>query len=408
MNRSDANPTAYVLDVNVFGGIGAMRSLGRAGVPAIGLGSDPQRFGFATKYGTTKQCPNPALEAERLLDFLLSEGQRLDRPGVLLPASDEYVLFLSRYEDELRPYFRFNNAIPGQMSVGVDKRKQYEIAERLGVPYPATFYPVSLAEVDEIKDRLDYPAFIKPIFSHLWRARFPHLGKGVKVHNATELVATCAEVIPAGMAIVVQSIIPGPNTNNCNIRAYISDSGDVLATFTSRKLRQWPVEFGVGTMAESIRDPELVDLGLRFFKGSGYRGFGYIEFKRDERTGERKMIELNARFSAQIIHSTDCGLNFPLIQYRDLAGLPQEPIKPYKTGVRWLSAVSDVRSAVAHVRSGQLTPLHWARQWSSARSFAVFALDDPKPVIPYVRSLISKERRAPLASAQHAPAVGSD
>ena len=47
----------------------------------------------------------------------------------------------------------------------------------------------------------------------------------------------------------------------------------------------------------SVHDPELVELGLRSFRAIGYRGVGSIEFKRDDRDGRLKMIELDLRLS---------------------------------------------------------------------------------------------------------------
>jgi predicted ATP-grasp superfamily ATP-dependent carboligase len=399
---SAPGPTAFVLDINVFGGLGAVRSLGRAGVPVVGLGTDPRRFGFATRFCTPKQCPNPVTQPAELVAFLREEGRRLDEPGILLPASDEFVLFLARHGHDLAGLFRFNRLPPEIVEAGIDKRLQYELAERLGIPYPQTFYSASLADAHEFKDRLQYPALIKGRQSFLWRAHFPKLGKGVKVHDATELIRVLADILPSGVPIMVQTIVPGPNTQHTNVRAYVAESGEILAVFTSRKLRQYPVEFGVGTMAESVHDPELLELGLRFFRGSGFRGFGYIEFKRDPRDGTPRMIELNARFSAQIIHSTDCGVNFPLIQYLDLAGRAPAPQMSFKTGVRWLSAVGDLRSAWAHWRAGQLTPWQWLRSWASARSFAVFAWDDPKPFARYLLTLPAAELRRPIAQEQPA------
>jgi D-aspartate ligase len=120
--RPTSGPTAYVLDVNVFGGLGAVRSLARAGVLAVGVGVDSERFGFASRYGRSLQCPNPVTQPEELLRFFLHEGRQLAEPGILLPASDEFVLFLWRYRDELREYFRFSSSPPDIMEAGVNKR----------------------------------------------------------------------------------------------------------------------------------------------------------------------------------------------------------------------------------------------------------------------------------------------
>src|SRR5680860_1242522 len=104
--RADG-PVAFVLNVSLAG-LGAMRSLGRAGVSVTGLDPDPGHAGFWSRYGQSRQCPHPVHEPDQLAGFLIDLGKRLDQPGILSPASDAFVLFVSRYRDALREYFRFN------------------------------------------------------------------------------------------------------------------------------------------------------------------------------------------------------------------------------------------------------------------------------------------------------------
>ena len=59
-------------------------------------------------------------------------------------------------------------------------------------------------------------------------------------------------------------------------------------------------------------------MGKRFLESIGYRGIGSAEFKRDERDGELKLIELNPRYWQQAALAERCGVNFPLAQYLDL------------------------------------------------------------------------------------------
>src|SRR5512134_3854771 len=75
-------------------GLGVVRSLGRAGVPVIGLDSNPVMPGFASRYCQARLSPDPVSHPEALLDFLIKEGEQLDEPGILMPASDAYVLFM--------------------------------------------------------------------------------------------------------------------------------------------------------------------------------------------------------------------------------------------------------------------------------------------------------------------------
>ncbi len=373
--QANINP-AYVLGLGTAG-LSVLRSLSRAGVPVIGVDSKPGNAGSYSRYCQTKSCPSPIHQKEELIDFFKEETGRLGAPGILFPCNDEFSLFVSRYRAELEPNFRI--AMPSRevMEAMIDKRKQYEWAEASGVPYPATFYPETAEDVRLIQSQLEYPVFIKPCFGYLWREHFPC--KGFKADNATELKTIFEKVHAAGLQAIVQSIVLGPPSNMYSFAAYIGDGPTPLAEFVQRKIRQLPHDFGVGTLVESCDCPELAELGRRFLRCLQYRGIGEIEFKRDNRDGKFKLIELNTRFWLQVALAQSCGVNFPLIQYLDLCGHKQNPRVDFKVGIQWLDAVPDFWSSLAYYRSGEL-PLHrWLGSWLRSRSFATFSLADPKP-----------------------------
>lgn len=373
-------PTAFVLNVSLAG-LGAIRSLGRAGVPVIGLDPDPGHAGFASRYCTALQCPHPVHEPDALLAFLLDQGRKLSQPGILSPASDAFILFISRYRHELEAYFRFSLPAPDVMEAIVDKRKLYALADRVGVPHANTVYPETMDDVRRIAHELEYPAYIKPYHSHLWQVVFPDAGKGIKVFTPEELVERFDPILAAGVEVMVQSIIEGPATNVRTVYVHIGRDGEPLGVLTTRKIRQFPVEFGRGSIAETFRDPEFADLGLRFFRDIDYRGFGTIEFKRDDRDGLLKVTDLNPRWVKPINLPIDSGVNFPLLHYLDLAGVKLPPRAGFRTGVRWLDGVSDLACAWSLYRAGDLSPLAWVRSLLRVRSFAVFALDDWGPFL---------------------------
>ena len=362
-------------------GLGAIRSLGRLGIPVIGLDSDPRMPGFKSRFCAARLCPDAVHQPDELVQFLLNEGRRLERPGVLFPASDAFVLFLSRYRDDLDTYFRFALPPAHVLEAIANKRRQYELAEQVGTPYPRTFYPETMEDVQGVKDEVEYPAFIKPYYGHLWREKFGGTHKGFKVRTPQELMDRFKEILPTGLQVMVQTIILGPNTNHFKVNVYMSTTGEPLAVFTLRKIRQYPTEFGVGTVVESLRFPELVELGLRFFQGIGYRGIGSIEFKKDERDGQLYMIELNPRLWQQNIHATVCGINFPLIQYLDLTGQAPPPQTEFVEGIKWLDAMADFQAFWDYFRRGELSPWAWLRSLQGTRAFATFAWDDLGPFL---------------------------
>lgn len=381
-------------------GVGAIRSLGRAGIPVMGIDPDPTMPGFKSKFCVAKVCPNPIQQPNELVEFLVNQGKSLEQPGMVFPASDVFALFLSRYRNELASYFRVALPPADVLEAILNKSQQYELAGRVGTPYPSTFYPEKMEDVHKVAKDIDYPAFIKPYYGHLWRERFGGSHKGFKVYGAHELVSRFEEILPTGLQAMVQSLILGPNTNHFKVSAYIGQSGEPLAIFTLRKIRQYPTEFGVGSLVESLKYPELVELGLKFFKGIRYRGIGSIEFKKDERDGKLKMIELNPRLWQQNALATACGINFPLIQYLDLTRQDPKPQFDFKEGVRWFDAQADFQAFWDYHRRGELGFWEWVHSWIGARSFATFAWDDLGPFFKSNQYGL-KYLRAPLYALRH-------
>jgi predicted ATP-grasp superfamily ATP-dependent carboligase len=362
-------------------GLAALRSLARAGVPVVGLDCEAGQPGFKSRFGTHLLCPDPVHEPELLVEYLLELAANEPFPPVLLPASDAWTLFISRNRDQLCTHFRFALPSAQVMEAVVNKRQQYELAGQVGTPLPKTFFPTTLADAEEAAGTIDYPAFLKPYYGHLWRETFGGSHKGFKVHTPAELVERFAEALTNNQPVLIQSIIQGPNTNHFKVCAYLNAAGEPLALFTLRKIRQYPTEFGVGTLVESMEDPTLARLGLDFLQGIGYRGIGSIEFKRDTRDGQLKLIELNPRLWQQNGHATACGINFPLVAYRDLIGDPPAPQLCFSLGTKWLDAMPDLQASWEYFRDGQLTPVAWLRSFWGVKSFATFAFDDPLPFL---------------------------
>jgi predicted ATP-grasp superfamily ATP-dependent carboligase len=231
----DRTATAFVLSVSTPNGLGAIRSLGREGIGVIAVDHKRSAPGLRSRYGVPLVLPDPVTHPEETLNGLRAAGEKLSTKGVLFPCSDSFVLFLSRYRVELGELFSFCIPSPEVLEGMINKRKQYEMAERIGTPLAQTYYPSTMKEVDRVAGLLSYPAFIKPYYSHLWYERFGN--KGFKVQDAQELRARYHEIFSARLEALVQSIIQGPNTNHVKVSAYYGLEGRRLALFLTRKLR---------------------------------------------------------------------------------------------------------------------------------------------------------------------------
>jgi len=360
-------------------GLGLTRSLGEAGVRVRAVDSARRAPELFSRYCVPLACPNPDAEPERALELLLAEGMKLERPAVLLPASDAFIRLMSRYRAQMAGRFLFALPPPAVAEGLVDKWRQHEMVAGAGILCPRTIRLASMADVARIKDDIDYPVLLKPRLSHLWAPIFGT--KGFRVDGPAELESRLTEIAPSGLEVVVQAIVPGPNTSHYLVRAYVDDSNHPRGPYTLRKIRQYPTDFGDATLIETVRADDVEELGLRLLQRLQYRGLASIELKRDERTGELTFIELNARLGQNHILGTRCGVNLPLIAYLDLTGQTPAPRRAYREGVRYAVVAKDVRAFLDHSRRGELGPVQWIRSLATARVFPHFDRRDPLPFV---------------------------
>ena len=335
-------------------------------------------------------CPNPYIQPDNLLTYIMKLGSELKEKGILFPTSDEFVLFLSRNRHTIKEKFLF--ALPSEETVEsfLNKHWQYLKSAETGTPYPQTFYPESLLDIEWIKDEIEYPAIIKPCYTYLWKEKDFGV-KGFLVHNQLELRKKLTLTFNYKVDVIVQSVVPGPVTNFYEVCSYLDAGSNPLCVFIKKKIRQYPCDMGVGSVMESVRDGNLAKSALQLFKDIDYHGIGEIEYKWDPRDGQFKMIEINARITLQNALADYCGINLPLIQYRDLTEIDQVFRSRYRENKKWLWAEIDYEAFKKLKKSGELSWLRWLQSVIQCRVFAVFAGDDIKPFIYFLRRVFKRK-----------------
>jgi D-aspartate ligase len=359
-------------------GLAAVRSLGRAGVRVLTVDFNAGPAS-RSKYCDFRVCPNPGKDPVAVVDLLIQEATRMGSQPVLFPASDNFFALVSSHRERLSAHFRMALPAAEDCAAMLDKRRQYEIAGAAGIDCAATVYPESKADVDRAATAISYPAFIKPYEGHVWRQYFGT--KGFLVNSPDEMRARCAEILPTGVKFMVQSFILGPASNTYSAALYVDARGDCLGSFTARKLRQSPVDAGVGTLVESIDRPDVTELGLRVCRALRYYGIAEVEFKQDDRDGKLKLIELNPRLWVQASLPPRAGVDFALIQFLDLLGRPPAPVNVFRPGVRWLDWWNDYRACRSLQRRGEMSLLSPVASWAGSDAFGMFAADDIGPFI---------------------------
>jgi predicted ATP-grasp superfamily ATP-dependent carboligase len=124
----------------------------------------------------------------------------------------------------------------------------------------------------------------------------------------------------------------------------------------------------------------VIEAGLRFLRGVGLRGLFHVEFKRDPRDGQLKLLECNHRFTIEAMFSP---VDLPLLAYNRVLGRPPPPARRYERGVHLWSPANDVRALRAYRRRGELTVRGWVRSVLRRQRFHAFTWSDPMPTIRF-------------------------
>lgn len=359
------------------------RALGRAGIPVISAFHSAREYASASKYVTRRVLtPDPVVDADGFVRVLRSLGE--DHPGSLLvPAYDEALLAVAEHRESLSEHFAVGCMDSEHTNRCLDKKQTYAIAERAGVPFPRTLSPSSLEELEAWTDEISFPWIVKPRLSHLYARA--GAGKMTKVENREELLSAWAAAKEAGLGVVVQEFIPGPDHNGANYNVYIAD-GEVWAEATAHKLRSKRPEIESPRMVLSKDIPEVTELGRRITQAVGIDGFANVEFKCHARTGVFHLIEINARHNMSAGLAVRCGVNFPLIEYEHrMHGTRPGPVAG-ETGVYWISLEWELREARRLAKRREL-PRNYLRPYVGPHVHDVLDWRDPAPFSKWASDL---------------------
>ena len=124
------------------------------------------------------------------------------------------------------------------------------------------------------------------------------------------------------------------------------------------------------------------------------QGIFDAEFKYDERDGQYKIVEVNARPWWFVEFATRCGVDLCGMAYQDALGLPVEPNHGYEVGRRCVYLLRDLATYRATDRS-LAGLLRWARSVKGADEI-IYCWDDPRPGISSTLASITKYLRQTL------------
>lgn len=384
---SKRNAPAIVFS-NSVAALGFARSLTGIGVDVYFAAERRCEATFSRRFKECFIIPKLEANTSKYFDFLVRFLKR--HPfSVVFPGGDNCCLALASIMDRLaietREGFHFVMPTKEILETLLNKRRFYHSLSKHKISYPPTYFPESSDDVIRISREVDYPVYVKPSLSQVFQDLF-HV-KGFVARSQEELVRYCELAARHGVDVLVQEIIPGPDTEIFDINAYFDKEHNPRGLFAYRRNRGWPNGFGMGCLIESIPLSSVpkVKTVVDYLHGLGYYGLADAEFKRDPRDGELKFLEINPRLWLQNSFPARCGINLNLMAYLDATDAQPIYGGDYETGVKWMNSLKDLRSAAGMFREGRLSLAEWIH---SLRGIKDLAYPPTTDLLPCVLNLV--------------------
>lgn len=297
---------------------------------------------FSKYVSEVAHSPSPEDE-EKFVNYLIQNAERW-AGALILETADAAAITLSKYKDVLSQYYKIVTPDWDVLNIFVEKEKTFALAKQHGIPHPKCIPLNGMKDIVDVSD-MQYPLILKPVLSNPFTERF-HV-KVFEVHDHRELEEKFKLCLDAGLSMILQEIIPGPDSNLYKMDGYVNSEGKLVSKFFFRKLRQHPPQFGIARVAISTdRYPDFERLTEELLTLTNYRGYFNIEFKFDPRDGQLKLIENNCRMARSGMLPIACGVNYPWLIYQDIILNQQYDITHYEVGTYWIDFWTDLHDSL--------------------------------------------------------------
>ncbi len=361
-----------------FQGLGILRSLGKHDVPVCLLDHDLCISRFSRYRKRFFRSPHPRDE-ERFVDFLMRLGKREGLHGwIVYPNDDDTVRLLAKNKVELEQYYTIPIPDWETTKFACEKKLTYQIATQVGIPVPKTCYPTTLQEVRALD--IDFPCIVKPSVKEPFYSAIKK--KAIRADNPEELTRAFAIAVEvaAGSEIMVQELLPGGTTSLYSVGSLFKN-GEFLGRVVALRPRQHPMDFGHATTYAVTADlPELEHSAQRLLDAIGFYGISEVEFMLDPRSGEYKLLEVNARPWGWHSLAIAAGVDLPYLLYQDLTGETAHH-NGFKSSTKWIRLTTDLPTAAGEILKRNLKLTDYLNSLRGDRHFAVLSLDDPLPFV---------------------------
>jgi predicted ATP-grasp superfamily ATP-dependent carboligase len=335
--------TVLVTDGENRSSLAATRSLGKKGYRVVVTGKKLRNISSCSKYCAVRfVVPDPLCDVQNYVKEITRIAIR-ENVDYLIPMTDHSVALLNRSRAGLPENIIL--ACPNEEKVNFisNKSNLFNVAEKLNIPIPKTIHLNGYEDLKLYEKTItNYPVVIKPSFSkRLIKDRFVS-GGVMYAYSFDELIKLYNTQPSLKFSSMIQEKIYGSGTGLFTL----FDKDRHLALFSHRRIWEKPPSGGVSVVSKSVPlDKKMIEDSKRLLSEIGWEGVAMIEYKRDNRDGMAKLIEINGRFWGSLHLAISSGIDFPALFLAYLNGYEfKKVITNYRIGhrLKWFLGTLDL------------------------------------------------------------------
>jgi len=364
------------------GGVGAIRTLGRLGVPVYATTEDQLTPAAVSRYctGHFKWRTTGHEDPDDLVQGLTDIGRRIGRPSVIVPVDDEAAVLIAEHADDLSGHFLFPPIPPGLPRQLASKHELFGLCREHDVPAPASVFVSSAEEMAAFAATATFPVVVKN--AEPWvRRRTPGVAGTTVFSSAADLIAL-TRATSESATLILQDYIPPERAEDWIVHLYCDANSNCLVLFTGVKVRSWPPNTGATASGYAVPNLALAQLAERFCQAVGFQGVADLDWRFDRADGQYKLVDFNPRMGNQFrLFQTADDIDVIRAMYLDLTGR-RVPPGDQVNGRRIVVEHIDLLARVGERGSGYHAPSAPTR--AASTELAWLAADD---LLPFVAML---------------------
>jgi D-aspartate ligase len=307
------------------GALAVARTLGRCGIPVYAVVEDAYtplaKTHYLRKAFVWKSCPT---DSESFVKAMASIANDIRRPAIVIPISDLSAVLLAENAARLAPWFVIPPTPPLLPRQLANKVCLHELCAQIGIGDARSVVPNSFEDVKAFADSAQFPLFVKALKQ--WHP--------IREMVCTQLVRTRERLFAlfanydyeAAPRLMIQEYVPG---EDWICHGYYNSQKNISLSFTGKKLRAHPPEVGATAVGLSVDNEALRCASEKFLKALRYSGIIDMDWRRDERDGEYKLVDCNPRVGQNFrMFENGAGIDVVRAQHLDLSGRDIEKAAP--------------------------------------------------------------------------------